>query len=806
MHTRNNKMLILPLLLIPLGVGAAFTTIGQPGVSFGTAHISSLVSDTIPVPEDPQVQELPEGGEVVARPDSVRDTKKEEKDPYGSPMNPYIFRADSTIVPEDSVLLIDTVTRPRVESFPTMVTARAYGDSIVLRWAFKEFAPWRLALNYGYRITRMSDGEEATIDTLEHCFMPLSLEQMQQRFLPTDSMAGMAAQMMWKTGTTLEEARQNAKATGGGNGMSAIMDLYDEQQTRFAYALLIAEFRADLAQAMGMRYTDRNVKPGQHYTYAVEPLIPVDELRANAGLIELDNVPYVHPPFEPEITDSTSSGKDIIIYWPLNAGGYTAYDIQRRTPGGEWVQLNHRPFITYSNEERPAYQNQYTDKVGELGTYEYRIRGYDSFAEKGPWSPVHTTGLGDIIPPLPPTITYMHVDRTDSTDVFVDVHFFKDSLEADLAGYKIYYYNETASDDWLPLHEGLIPPTDTVKRVQINGLPSGMITIGSVDHSGNMASAMPKPIVLEDVDPPAPPTDLRYTMRPDGIVVLRWAPNLERDLRGYQLYAANDTTHAWQQVKSHGVIRDTVAYDTTVVMGLNQRYIYYRLKAVDYAGNASEFSDILQVQRLSYDKPIACVIDTVWQNDSTVFMDWRTQAEHNVIAYRLYRRQKDDESRWVIVQVVDASKVTGNIVHTQDMPPIDRKNRYFYAIEAVSTAHIVSDLSYPVPVRHNGPDLINVPLTLTASYDTKERQLTMDWNIGGDVPEGYWCYIEIDRGNGQFEPLVSFEPTDKPGRMGRIKGVTPGMTISLRAQLRWFDDRFSPMSNVVSVNVTDEKR
>ena len=797
-------MFILPLLLIPLGVGAALTSIEQPLTLSGYAHVMSPLNDTIPVPHDPVPQDP---GKVEVKVDSVvRDKKEVEKDPYGSRMNPYVFRSDSTIIPEDSLALLDTVTRPRIESFPVMITARAYGDSIVLRWAFKEFAPWRLGLQYGYRITRMSAEEGTDVDTLEQHFLPLSLEQMQQRFLPTDSMAGMAAQVMWKTGSTLEDAMTHAKSTGQGNGMSAIMEIYDEQQTRYAYALLIAEFRADLAEAMCMRFTDRNVKPGHHYIYSVEPLIPADELIADGDVVELDNTPYVHPPFEPVITDSVSSGNDVILYWPLNAGGYTAYDIERRTPGGEWTQLNHRPFITYSSDERPVYQNQYTDKVKELGTYEYRIRGYDSFAEKGPWSPVHSTYHGDIIAPMPPTITFMNVDRSDKVDVFVDVHFFKDSLEADLAGYKIFYYNEVTSNDWIPLHDDLIPPGETVKRVQINGLTSGMIIIASVDHAGNMGSSMPKPIVLDDVVPPDAPTDLSYTMLPNGVVELRWAPNQERDVRGYQLYAANDTTHAFLQVKGLGVIQDTVTYDTTVVTGLNQRYIYYRLKAVDYSGNSSEFSEILQVQRLSYDKPFTCVVDSVWQNDSTVFIDWRTQAEHNVIAYRMYRRQKGDNSPWVIVQVVDANHVKGNIVHTEDMPPIDRKNRYFYAIEAVSTAHIVSDLSHPVGVRHNGPDIINVPVTLSATYDSKARQLTLDWETTPEAPEGYWCYVEIDRGNGQFEPLASYEHTEKHARIGRLKGVSPGMAVNVRAQLRWFDDRYSPWSNAVNVNVTEEQQ
>ena len=199
----------------------------------------------------------------------------------------------------------------------------------------------------------------------------------------------------------------------------------------------------------------------------------------------------------------------------------------------------------------------------------------------------------------------------------------------------------------------------------------------------------------------------------------------------------------------------------------------------------------------------------IWTYD-TVRKEFEKCAKEHLnnpeIAYRLYRRQKGDDSPWIIVQVVDASRVPGNIVHTEDQPPIDRKNRYFYAIEAVSTAHIVSDLSYPVGVRHNGPDLIDVPLTLSATYDSKAGQLTLDWQTTAEAPEGYWCYVEIDRGNGQFEPLASFEPDQKPVRIGRLKGVSPGMSVNVRAQLRWFDDRFSPLSNVVRVNVTEEKQ
>ena len=42
----------------------------------------------------------------------------------------------------------------------------------------------------------------------------------------------------------------------------------------------------------------------------------------------IDNVPYKQPPFEPEITDSTSSGKDIILSF-LHSGLDSGYIFQK---------------------------------------------------------------------------------------------------------------------------------------------------------------------------------------------------------------------------------------------------------------------------------------------------------------------------------------------------------------------------------------------------------------------------------------------------------------------------------------------
>ena len=138
--------------------------------------------------------------------------------------------------------------------FVVQTLARPKGDKVILRWAPDQYVPWFFGNTYGYRVLRID--EDGKLDTLAACLKPMPLEQMKTHFEATDSLAGAVAQMIYGKGTTLKDALTT-------DGAKGIMKVFEEQETRFAYAMLMSEIRPDLAEAMALRFEDKTAKKGK---------------------------------------------------------------------------------------------------------------------------------------------------------------------------------------------------------------------------------------------------------------------------------------------------------------------------------------------------------------------------------------------------------------------------------------------------------------------------------------------------------------------------------------------------------------
>ena len=229
---------------------------------------------------------------------------------------------------------VDT-TREHIvnEAFGIQMLARPKGDCVMLRWAPDGFSPWYLANQYGYNIIRIE--ENVRVDTIKKNLYPMSFEEMKMYFEPTDSLAGAMAQMVYGQGSDL-----NSKI--GEDGADGILQVYEEQQTRFAYAMLLSEIRPDIAKAMALMFVDSTAVKGKEYTYLVKTNVPDSVAKIMPGYVRVENVKYKPEPFEPMILDSLGvDGRSIRIFWPMDVA-FTVYDIECRYNGGEWKKLNER--------------------------------------------------------------------------------------------------------------------------------------------------------------------------------------------------------------------------------------------------------------------------------------------------------------------------------------------------------------------------------------------------------------------------------------------------------------------------------
>ena len=723
------------------------------------------------------------GGLVAQTPE------KQEKDI--SNMTQEEFEQYLTTVVPDTAFKIDSSQLDLREVFRIRLLVRPKGDRVELRWAPEEYSPWVIANEWGYTVVR--EDFDMNVDTVVKNLRPMPLEQMKKRFAATDSLAGAAAQLLYGGSTALDSVSHE--------GGDALLRVYEEQQTKYSYAMLLAEIRPDIAEAMALKCTDKNVEPGKTYRYVVYPMVPDSILRIKQADAFVENLPYTAPEYKPEVSDSIGQdGRSIRIYWPMD-NRYTTYDIEHRYNGGKWEKLNKKPFMTLQTDENPdSLRNIFMDEDLEVGTYEYRVRAHDSFGDATGYSDVHKVVLPDLIGPGAPMIQMFVIDRKVQDKIFADIIWSKELREKDFVGYDIYYYNPKMNKDWYKFNDKLISPNDTVYRMEVTNLPTGLVTVAAVDTVGNFSPATPQELHISDLVPPTAPTGLDYKMSPLGRVVVKWNKNPELDVRNYQLFSANDTTHEFQPLPGK-LVADTVAIDTVKVTGVNQKYLYYRVKAYDESGNESPFSEILQVKRKNYNAPENCRIDSTWQDDETVYMRWIISHNEDVEFYRLYRRTTAQKN-WTLVRKVNADSIKGEKFVLSDTPEYNMQDKYLYTMEAVNTTGISSGLSANTMFTHRLPMIADIPIEFKAVFNPEKDCVDMSWTPKGPVDDrgrGWYYLVQWKKDKNFFRTI---ETPSKDDTKFRTRKLRKGETATFRVQIRFKDGRKSTPSNEVVVTNT----
>lgn len=704
------------------------------------------------------------------------------------------IRAQETVSPDTADVQLnkpDTIGDLR-HWFDLRVIARTYGDRVYIRWAPDEYVPWKFLNGYGYmvqRVTRLNNGDLRS-DTIAACVHPISRKQFMERFAENDSLAGAAVQTIFGQETTLDQT-EHAPGTPG-----SIMEVYEEQQNIYGFAMLIADLRPDLAEAMGLAYTDRDVRPGVSYDYIIRPLVPDSVLPVYPGIVrKIRNDSFKPTNFNTVLSDSIEAPSTVRLYWPRD--NYTAYDIERRNvDGGEWTRLNERPYISMlgptDSEDRP---NLYLDAALKPGTYEYRIRAYDSFGDRTNPSDVLRVEMPDLVAPVAPWLKRIEITHGDSVTL-ARLFWGKDSLEEDMVGYLPVYYNEQLlADRWLPLSGTLIEKTDTTCVVDVTGLGTGSVAIVALDQAGNMGASLPQTLRIGDLTPPMVPKNLRAITTPDGVVTLLWTAVPDRDLYSYEVWYANAPNHEFSKI-SPIMMKDTI-YQDTISIRNNQRYVYYKVKAVDWSSNASEFTEVLPVTVPDFTPPLPCRIDSTYYDDEVIRIWWLASNEASVKWHRVYRKLASDPA-WTLLKEIDADTLKSVRFLIEDKPDYVQNQRYYYAVETLSLMGSSSGLSMQQSILFNGPRVIDVPIKLYGDYNQRTGESHLAWETGktpADAPFHY-CVYRKGPTDDDFKFLLSAK-SDTPSFADRL--TRPGETAEYYVSIRFKDGRGSTPSNTVKI-------
>lgn len=718
---------------------------------------------------------------------------------------------DESMVP-DSIAALDTMGGffERVDETdesemykPIVAISRTYGDSITLRWALNSYIAWRYIARNGVDIMRYTaSSERFEVDTLARGLKPLSLEDFRKAYPDqSDSMAYLAMGALYGTGgMTIEDSPQYFSAMG------SIVEVAEDQKMYLMAAFLAAERRRDLADALALRYTDHNVKKGETYTYFIVPSVEdtLGRILIQNGIIErIKNEPFKRKQYGVTLSDSIAGHCQTVLSWTDSENGL--FDVYRRPVGSkDWDKITTNPYTPpFGSFTESSPVCIYADSVPAIGDYEYAIEAYDAFGDKTGLSKPLRVHFPDMLPPMGPDITKIEIDRSVKDKIYADIHFRKDSIERDFTHFVPMYASSADSlRHWRLLSNQYVAPTDTMVRVDVTNVRTGMVTIAAVDDSGNMGYAMPQLMRVADMKPPKAPTNLKADTQLDGTVLLTWDMQDTLDLHYYDILYANSLEHEFTRVNNDHVY--TRSYMDTIAVNANERYIYYTVRGVDWAMNEGLMSDTLRVLRPNTETPAMAHLDTMWVDETTIHARWIGVGSVSTERYEVYRR-REGEKDWNLHRIFDADSVAqaGYKIQVDDVVEPDPRRGYEYAVQTVSMWGLTSGLTPVLTARLMGKQLVKFPIKLEGVYDAKKKMSKIAWSVDttslGDKAADkayYFCIWRQGPGDDGFSFVIDAS-LDKRSYVDYL--LQPGESAQYRVSVRFDDGRKGPTSNTITL-------
>ncbi len=715
---------------------------------------------------------------------------------------------DGTVFGSDSLAEDSAQMQVGIVDTQLHLLARSYGDSIVLRWAPEDYATWRHLNRVGMDVLRYSKDNPFQADTLAHGLRPFTLEQFRQHYPTTDSVAMMAAGLLYDEHRIRPTATKNPPGTLG-----SLYEIYQEQQMRFGLALLTTEWRRDLADALAMRLVDHTAKRGKTYEYIVRPseVDTTGQVIVRTGhLPEVKNERYRPEPFVVSLSDSTIAQNTVMLTW--KRGKYSSFELERREVSSDgkasgtdgWVRITDKPYVDMSPNDfgQPDSLSTMSDQVPHPGLYDYRLLAHDVFGDLTEPTKPYRVWVRDITPPSPPEISLITIDRRDSTDlskgVFATFHLRKDTMEADFVGWHLVYYHEK---DTRRAWRRLCPeqsPADSVLSIDVTGLSTGMVAAVAVDTARNEGYSVARMLRLEDLKAPAPPVNLQAEGNAEkGTITLRWDLPEDADIDYYEVAYANDTTHRWVLATEEKLTEN--CFVDTVDVTANQRYIYYKVRAIDFSTNIGEYSDVLQVIRPSLMPPAVAHIDSVSVDSAGIHMQWICSAEHFVERHLVWRRLHTDK-QWTLLRVCDADSLAqyDYVLTLHDKPEYSREARYEYAIESLSYSDVRS-MSLAYSVRWEGEAVFAHSLKLYGEYLKEKQETRLAWEMDAEPTyPGRWYFCIFRQGPEDKSPRFLLSAA-KDERSFTDRLLQEGESATYFIRIKYADGRQSEDSNTVVV-------
>ena len=502
------------------------------------------------------------------------------------------------------------------------VVSRYRNGAVELRWYPTQVGSWRKSIQLGYSVKRMELSDAGSAEGFKELAQvkPYTQEEWRQRTNIKDDLVKATMESMVPASPAKDQS---------------ILEMQNDENAMFFAYCLTTSFSAEAAKGAGLVYTDNSIVPGKKYVYAIsinngkgkkdehdEALVFVTDTQNN----------YNAP--SPQDIDFEEGEGFVKLKWnnTTNQDNFVGYDIERSSDAGRtFSKLNKAPFITVAEA---VNELQYTDSVKNYTPHQYRIVGITPWADRGNPSVVVTAIGRDKTPASPPLNTRAKGDRGK-----ILVTWELPVQSKDLKGFVVARSNKLEGPFAAISDRNKV--VDISQRMFVDTKPSPMepyYAVYSVDTANNISSTFSVMASIYDTVGPAKPMAVSGRIDSNGVVNINWKFGNDNDLVGYNVYVANGKDNVYRQITGSPLV-DSVFADTVSMRSLTKN-VYYKITAVDYNNNASEYSEVVVVKRPDVIAPAAPVIKSYAVGNNKISLEFIGSSSDDVVNYRLMRQDE----------------------------------------------------------------------------------------------------------------------------------------------------------------------
>ncbi|MDX1913162.1 MAG: hypothetical protein SFV22_16835 [Saprospiraceae bacterium] len=618
---------------------------------------------------------------------------------------------------------------------------RYHNGRVELRWAPADFATWQRGNQNGYIVERYD--ENGMVSLSLQPLKPLSLEDWASKTDTSNPWNKAAAQLLYGKAKGLPQ-----KPT-----MAQVKEISQLQAYQLANALIAADLSSETARGMALAFSDPDVQPGKTYGYRIR-LAAAQPGKNDTTRVFVETKKTWESP-QVQGLRAESAEHAVVLKWnkQLSAAHFTAFWVEKSTDGGKSFARLHTEPLFVSGFSSDGAENFYVDSLkANYQSAHYRITGITPWGDVGKTSTV-VKGMGrDMTPPggaeNVKAVSHAANKVTITWDAVVN--------PADLAGWYIRRGNDAAGIFTNINNKPLPPATRQFTDTEPFAFQSNFYRVVAVDTAGNEGVSFNAYCYIVDSMPPAKPIGFVGAIDSNGVAFLAWEMGKEPDLRGYRVYVSHGPNREFRQLTTEPLLQNFYT-DTLTLRTLSEK-IFYRVAAVDYRWNHSEYTPVLELKKPDIVPPVAPVFKQYRVLADSVMLQWANSSSEDVIAQVLWKKEGNGDWKMAAKFKQPFPDYFTDHALTADISTT-------YALEAIDDDNLSSGKSNSISVVATAQR--PVVQQLTVSFDKEQTQAKLHWKYPTQD-----CRFVVLRGEigGDLTPLKS------------VPGAEPAFADALREQ------------------------